>query len=74
VSRHRGIVSRFYDGAGYGFIETSTGDVFIHKNALEGILLAVGDYVEFSVHQAGKGLCAVNIQRVYSSTMVDNGG
>jgi cold shock CspA family protein len=67
--RFRGIVSRFYEEHGFGFIETSTGDVFVHRNALEGILLMVGDHVEFSVYQAGQGACAVNIQWVFSSTM-----
>lgn len=53
-------------GKGYGFIETedSPKDVFYHESVLNGLVLNVGDEIEFDIQQGPKGPNAVNIRLV----------
>jgi CspA family cold shock protein len=62
-----GIVKRFSDRMGFGFIEHENGkDVFVHHSAIHGTafkLLSVGDRVTFDVVQDTRGPVAVNVNR-----------
>jgi CspA family cold shock protein len=60
-----GTVKWFNDGKGYGFIETSEGDVFVHYSAIDGEghrSLREGQEVELEVAQGPKGLQAAKVR------------
>ena len=62
-----GIVKKFNDSKGFGFIEHENGkDVFVHHSAIHGTAfksLSVGDRVTFDVVQGDKGPAAANVIR-----------
>ncbi|MCK5572443.1 MAG: cold-shock protein [Bacteroidetes bacterium] len=68
----KGTVKWFNNAKGYGFITRESGeDLFVHFKAVkqEGYKsLKQGDTVEFDVEQGEKGLQAVNVTVVQSST------
>lgn len=63
-----GIVKKWFDQKGYGFISQDDGtDVFVHYADIQGggyRSLDVGDKVEFEIIQSGKGPKAQNVVRV----------
>lgn len=65
--RQRGIVKRFNDAKGFGFITLSDGsnrDVFVHFTAIQAKgyrKLAENDVVEFTVESGEKGLKASDV-------------
>src|SRR4051794_14003130 len=62
----QGIVVRFDDAKGYGFIAPDDGgdDVFVHANELSGrgTSVACGTRVEFGVLDGGRGLKAYDVR------------
>jgi cold shock protein len=59
----RGQVKRYQRNAGYGFIETETGDLFVHHTALkEREFLLEGQQVEFEVEEGERGRRAINVR------------
>jgi CspA family cold shock protein len=59
----QGRVKRYERNAGYGFIETEQGDLFVHHTALrDRELLLAGQQVEFQVEQGDRGPRAVNVR------------
>lgn len=67
MSRLTGRVKWFSNPKGYGFIEDEDGrDLFVHYTAIEGTgfrSLDVGENVEFSVEETGRGLQARDVTR-----------
>jgi CspA family cold shock protein len=62
----RGTVKWFNDSKGYGFIENSGGDVFVHFSAISGEgfrTLAEGEEVEFELRETDEGLQAADVIR-----------
>lgn len=60
-----GIVKRWLDGRGFGFIEVddSEDDVFVHHSELQGTYsLMSGQKVEFEVENSYKGPRATNVK------------
>ena len=60
-----GIVKRWLDGRGFGFIEVDAkdDDVFVHHSALQGTYdLKQGQKVEFEIEDSYKGLKATNVR------------
>ena len=60
-----GKVKWFSDAKGYGFIETSEGDVFVHFSVIEGEgfrSLREGQEVELEVTQGPKGPQAAKVR------------
>ena len=67
VKQLEGIVKKWLDDRGYGFIEVDDGDddVFVHHSALRGTYsLMSGQKVEFEVEDSYKGPRAKNVQIV----------
>lgn len=59
----QGQVKRYERNAGYGFIETEQGDLFVHHTALRGCeFLLPGQQVEFNVEAGDRGPRAVNVR------------
>lgn len=59
----QGHVKRYERSAGYGFIETEEGDLFVHHTALKGReFLLEGQQVEFTVEAGDRGPRAVNVR------------
>jgi CspA family cold shock protein len=59
----QGRVKRYERNAGYGFIASDAGDVFVHHTALrDRELLLVGQRVEFQVEPGDRGPRAVNVR------------
>ena len=61
----KGTVKWFKDEKGFGFIETESGDVFVHHSAIEGEgfrSLREGQEVELEVGQGDKGPKAVKVR------------
>ena len=63
-----GIVKKWFDQKGYGFISQEGGaDIFVHYSDVQGQgyrSLDVGDSVRFEIVQSGKGPKAQNVVRV----------
>ncbi len=63
--KETGVVKRFNDQRGFGFIGRDTGDdVFVHHSAIEGEgfkTLNEGEKVEFNVVEGEKGPKALNV-------------
>jgi len=62
-----GIVKKWLDGRGFGFIEVddSEDDVFVHHSELQGAYSLVdGQRVEFEVEDSYKGPRATNVKVV----------
>jgi len=62
-----GIVKKWLDGRGFGFIEVddSDDDVFVHHSELQGTYsLMSGQKVEFEVEDSYKGPRATNVKVV----------
>ncbi|OGX09087.1 MAG: cold-shock protein [Omnitrophica WOR_2 bacterium GWA2_47_8] len=60
----KGKVKWFNAKKGYGFIESPSGDVFVHFSAIQGNgykELEEGQEVDFEVEQGDKGLKAKNV-------------
>lgn len=63
----RGLVKWFNDAKGFGFIEHSSGDVFVHYSVIESSgfkTLKDGEEVEYELEQGDKGLHAKKVIRV----------
>ena len=63
----KGVVKRWLDHRGFGFIdaEEEDGDVFIHQSEIQGAYdLKEGQEVEFEVESTYKGPQAVNLKIV----------
>ena len=55
---------KWYDGVkGYGFIQTSDGDIFVHRTGLKvpNSKLDADQQVEFDIEEGDKGLIAKNV-------------
>lgn len=61
--RDVGIVNRFLHDA-FGFIGTTTGDVFFHKDCVYGDLPSVGDTVLYASYDGGDAPRALPVQKV----------
>jgi CspA family cold shock protein len=67
VKQLEGIVKKWLDGRGFGFIEVddSEDDVFVHHSELKGTYsLMSGQRVEFEVESSYKGPRATNVKVV----------
>lgn len=65
----KGVVKRFNEKKGYGFIQIDgeDRDVFVHYSDVEGEgfkTLAPGDKVEFELAEGDKGLKAVQVRKI----------
>jgi cold shock protein len=59
----QGHVKRYERNAGYGFIETEAGDLFVHHTALKDReFLLEGQQVEFDVETGDRGPRAINVR------------
>ncbi|HCV22248.1 MAG: cold-shock protein [Gemmatimonadetes bacterium] len=65
AERKTGTVKWFNDAKGFGFIQSDSGDVFVHHSSIQGEgfkSLAEGQNVEFDLVQGEKGPAAENVQ------------
>ncbi len=60
----KGTVKFMNEEKGYGFIvpEDGSKDVFVHKSAIEGVIVE-GDEVEFEVQDTDRGKAAANVRK-----------
>ena len=64
ASRERGVVKFFNDVKGWGFIDSESGEVFVHYSAIKmdgRKTLCQGDTVEFDISNGPKGPAAENV-------------
>lgn len=63
--RHTGILERFNESKGYGFIkdQLTRKTVFVHVHNVDGTL-QVNDMVEFEVQESPKGAAAVKVRKI----------
>jgi len=59
----KGTVKWYDEVKGFGFIETDSGDVFVHRTGLSNELsrLEEGQEIEFETRQGDKGIVAFNV-------------
>ena len=60
----QGTIKKILD-KGFGFIEGDDGDIFFHRNAVEGVNfddLQEGQTVSYNVGEGPKGPCAENVR------------
>lgn len=61
-----GKVKWFNDSKGFGYIESSSGDVFVHYSEIQGDgfkTLLEGQQVEFDLYEGPKGLLAKSVKK-----------
>lgn len=61
-----GKVKWFNNSKGFGYIESSSGDVFVHYSEVQGEgykTLAEGQQVEFDLYEGPKGLLAKSVKK-----------
>ena len=61
-----GKVKWFNNSKGFGYIESSSGDVFVHYSEIQGEgykTLAEGQQVEFDLYEGPKGLLAKSVKK-----------
>ena len=60
---HQGMVTRFNDSKGYGFIRDQYGqDIFFHISNVEGQMINERDKVTFKTEKRDKGLHAIEVK------------
>lgn len=63
-----GIIKWYNEDKGYGFVVTTSGDVFVHANQLRkaGIsgILVEGDRIRFNIGKGPKGSFATDISKI----------
>ena len=67
AERKTGTVKWFNDAKGFGFIQSDSGDVFVHHSSIQGEgfkSLAEGQNVEFDLVQGEKGPAAENVVKL----------
>lgn len=63
--KHRGILERFNEAKGYGFIkdQLTRKTIFVHVHQIEGTV-QVNDMLEFEVQEGAKGASAVKVRKI----------
>jgi len=64
AQRQVGVVKRFFEGKGFGFVSNPSGtDVFFHVSNVDcsGLTPMEGDHVEYTLGKNARGACAIAI-------------
>lgn len=64
----QGKVKYFNTEKGYGFIQSDTGDIFLHVSQINGPEPRKGDIVYFDIQEGPKGLQAINVSVINFAT------